>query len=81
MDIKLARLGAVMGLAMILAACSEEKVPEPTADNCAPEMYEKNLASLSKESNRNEFIANCKSFLAAKKMTKWEFKKSPEDNF
>lgn len=37
MDIKLARLAA-MGLAMILAACSEEKVPEPTADNCAPEM-------------------------------------------
>jgi len=81
MDIKLARLGAAMGLAMILAACSEEKVPEPTADNCAPEMYEKNLASLSKESNRTEFIANCKSFLAAKKMSDWEFKKSPEDNF
>lgn len=81
MDIKLARLGAAMGLVMILAACSEEKVPEPTADNCAPKMFEMNLASLSKESNRNEFIANYKSFLAAKKMTEWEFKKSPEDNF
>jgi len=81
MDIKLARLGAAMGLATILAGCSEEKVPEPTADNCAPEMYEKNLASLSKESNRNEFISNCKSFLAAKKMTEWKFEKSPEDNY
>lgn len=81
MDIKWARLSAAMGLAAMLAGCSEEKVPEPTAANCAPEMYEKNLASLSKESNRNEFIANCKSFLAAKKMTKWKFEKSPEDKY
>lgn len=81
MDIKWARLGAAMGLAMIMVGCSEEKVPEPNAGNCAPEMYEKNLASLSKESNRNEFIANCKSFLAAKEMTEWKFEKSPEGKY
>jgi len=46
MDIKLARLAAAMGLATILAGCSEEKVPEPTADNCAPEMYEKKFGEL-----------------------------------
>lgn len=67
MDIKLAKPVAALGLVAILAGCTEEKVPEPTAENCAPEMYEKNLVSLSKESNRNEFTANCKSFLAAKK--------------
>lgn len=44
-------------------------------------MYEQNLASLSKEANRNEFIANCKSFLAAKKMTEWTFEKSPEGKY
>ncbi|HDS1817676.1 TPA: entry exclusion lipoprotein TrbK [Pseudomonas putida] len=81
MDIKLAQLAAAMGLAAMLAGCSEEKVPEPTADNCAPQMYEKNLASLSKESNRNEFIANCKSFQAAKEMTEWKFEKSPEGKY
>lgn len=81
MDIRLAKPIAVLGVAAILAGCMEEKVPEPTADNCGPEMYEKNLASLSKESNRNEFVANCKSFLAAKKMTTWKFEKSPEDKY
>jgi len=67
MDIKSAKLVAALGLAVTLAGCTEEKIPGPTADNCAPGMYEKNLAGLSKESNRNEFTANCKSFLAAKK--------------
>ncbi|MBV4490949.1 entry exclusion lipoprotein TrbK [Pseudomonas oryzicola] len=81
MDIRLAKLTATLGLAVILAGCTEEKVPEPTADNCAPEMYQKNLASLSKESSRNEFTANCKSFLAAKKMTSWKFEKSAEDKY
>lgn len=81
MDIKLVQLVAALGLAAILAGCSEEKVPEPTEDNCGPEMYEENLASLSKESNRSEFISNCKSFLAAKKMTDWTFKKSPKDDY
>ncbi|MGE8328604.1 entry exclusion lipoprotein TrbK [Pseudomonas urmiensis] len=81
MDIKVVQLTAAMAMAAILTGCSEEKVPEPTADNCAPEMYEQNLASLSKEANRNEFIANCKSFLAAKKMTEWTFEKSPEGKY
>lgn len=81
MGIKLSRLCTALGLAVMLAGCSEEKVPEPNAANCAPDMYEKNLASLSKEANRNTFIANCKSLLESKKLTDWTFKKSPKDDF
>ncbi|MFJ2983683.1 MULTISPECIES: entry exclusion lipoprotein TrbK [unclassified Pseudomonas] len=81
MKFKIYKLALAAGMAIALAGCLEEKVPEPTADNCAPDMYEKNLASLSKEANRNEFTAACDSFLKAKKMTKWKFEKSPEDKF
>lgn len=81
MNIQFYKLTLAASLALTLVGCFEEKVPEPTADNCAPDMYEKNLASLSKEANRNEFTAACNSFLKAKKMTKWKFEKSPEDKY
>lgn len=81
MDIKLAKLVTAMGLAALLAGCSEETVPEPTAENCTPPMQEKILADLSKEANRNTFTANCNSFLQARKHTDWTFKKSPKDDF
>ncbi|AIR90323.1 entry exclusion lipoprotein TrbK [Pseudomonas cremoricolorata] len=78
---RFATLAATMSVVAILAGCTEEKVPEPTAENCGPELYEKNLASLSKEANRHEFIAACKSFLASKKMTEWKFEKSPKGKY
>ncbi|WP_028693923.1 entry exclusion lipoprotein TrbK [Pseudomonas cremoricolorata] len=77
----LARFSAALSIVTLLAGCTEEKVPEPTAENCGPELYEKNLASLSKDANRNEFIAACKSFLASKKMTEWKFEKSPKGKY
>ncbi|MFA7892054.1 entry exclusion lipoprotein TrbK [Pseudomonas putida] len=81
MDNKRALLLPLVGLITLLAGCTEEKVPEPTADNCSPQLYEKNLASLSKDANRNAFIANCESFLTAKKMTEWKFEKSPKGKY
>lgn len=81
MDRKRSHLLPLVGLITLLAGCTEEKVPEPTADNCGPQLYEKNLASLSKDANRKEFIANCESFLAAKKMTEWKFEKSPKGKY
>ena len=62
-------------------AVAEDRVPEPNKANCSGETYEQILASLSKEWDRNEFIANCKSFHAARKMTEWKFEKSPPDDF
>lgn len=76
-----ARLVAALGVALSLTAIAEDRVPEPSEANCSGETYEQILASLSKEWDRNEFIANCKSFHAAKKMTKWKFEKSPPDSF
>ncbi|MBH3361652.1 entry exclusion lipoprotein TrbK [Pseudomonas sp. URMO17WK12:I11] len=81
MDRKRALLLPLVGLITLLGGCTEEKLPEPTADNCGPRLYGKNLASLSKDANRNVFIANCESFLAAKKMTEWKFEKSPKGKY
>lgn len=81
MRIRIIQLGAVIGVIASLTGCFEEKVPEPTAENCSAEIYEKNLASLSKEASRNEFTTGCKGFLKAQKMTKWKFEKSPEDKY
>ncbi|ATP42616.1 MULTISPECIES: entry exclusion lipoprotein TrbK [Pseudomonas] len=75
------KLALALSVMAALAGCSEEKVPEPTKENCTAPLYEEHLDSLSKEANRNEFITNCKSFLKARKMTEWKFKKSPEDQF
>lgn len=36
MDRKRALLLPLVGLITPLAGCTEEKVPEPTADNCGP---------------------------------------------
>nr|WP_314480285.1 entry exclusion lipoprotein TrbK [uncultured Pseudomonas sp.] len=81
MDITLTKWIAALGLAACLAGCKEETIPEPTADNCTPQMQKKILADLSKEANRNTFIANCNSFQQAHQHTEWTFKKSPRDDF
>ncbi|MFK0092470.1 entry exclusion lipoprotein TrbK [Pseudomonas sp. NPDC090592] len=75
------RLVAALGMAVSLGAVAEDRVPEPNEANCSGETYEQILASLAKEWDRNEFIANCKSFHAAREMTQWKFKKSPPDDF
>ena len=75
------RLVAALGMMMSLGVVAEDRVPEPNKANCSGETYEQILASLSKEWDRNEFIANCKSFHAARKMTEWKFEKSPPDDF
>ncbi|WEL55653.1 entry exclusion lipoprotein TrbK [Pseudomonas kermanshahensis] len=81
MKSKILQLAIAVGVLFNLAGCSEEKVPEPTAENCAKGTYEKNLSSLSKEANRNEFIDGCRSFNAAQEMTEWKFEKSPESKY
>ncbi|EST17756.1 entry exclusion lipoprotein TrbK [Pseudomonas putida S610] len=75
------KLGVIGFLAIGLSACFEEKVPEPTAENCAAGAYEKNLAELSKDSNRSEFKEACASKNAAQKMTEWKFEKSPKGKY
>ncbi|MBK5005756.1 entry exclusion lipoprotein TrbK [Pseudomonas sp. S32] len=75
------RAGALMAAAALLTGCFSETVPQATAENCSPVMYEKVLAGLSKESSKNEFKTNCHSLLESKKLTDWTFKKSPKDDF
>jgi len=81
MEVFSVKAALVLVTAGLLAGCFGEDVPQATAENCSPVMYEKVLAELSKEASKNEFKANCDSFLSSKKMTDWEFKKSPKDDF
>jgi len=65
----------------LITAIAADRVPEPNEANARVNPMSKSLASLSKGWNRDEFIANCKSFHAAKEMTEWKFEKSPPDTF
>lgn len=81
MRIRIFTLPVTAILIASLTGCLEEKAPEPTTENCSKEMYKKIMADLSKESSKNEFSIGCKALLKAHEMTKWEFKKSPEDQY
>ncbi|AIR91292.1 entry exclusion lipoprotein TrbK [Pseudomonas cremoricolorata] len=85
MLIKWTSLGAALGIALLLAGCSEEKVPEATTVTCAPDQYEQQLAGLSKQANKQQFKDACHKLLTEqnenKKLTDWTFKKSPKDDF
>ncbi|WP_028693638.1 entry exclusion lipoprotein TrbK [Pseudomonas cremoricolorata] len=76
-------LSAALGIAVLLAGCSEEKVPQATEVTCAPDQYEQHLASLSKDANKQQFKDACQALLADKNknLSDWTFKKSPKDDF
>lgn len=66
---------------VLLAGCGEERMPEPNAATCGPDVFQAALNEIRSEANRAAFIEECKAFQAAKKMRDWEFKPSPKDDY
>lgn len=75
------QISAAIILACSVSANADEKVPAPNEKNCSGSTYEQILASLSKESDRNEFVHYCEGFHQARKHPEWKFEKSPPDDF
>ena len=53
-------ISAAIVMACSLSAQADEKVPAPNEKNCSGSTYDQILASLSKDSDRNEFVSTAR---------------------